>query len=342
MDTSKGNKRIDSVDILRAVGILIMVMGHVGFGGVFDRYIHSFHMPVFFLISGYLFTSKPDVGVGTQILKRAKRLLIPYIFYAIVNYIFWILLPHTKEWFVPLLRVMTYNTEDLPICGALWFLTAMFFAEAYYIFLDRIIKKETVRSILVVTIAVVASFLQNITDFRLPLTIDTAVVCMGFLELGRVLRRVDKCSLLTKIKERKLIWAFIAVVLLGINAILSFVNEYVNIKSGWYGFIPLFWVNALIGSAAYLMFSIWFDMIASDSNAIRKALVNIGQKSMIFLGLNQLVIKLLSMGYEATGLTQNIYVRGAVIFIAAAVILYIIALSVGRIKSKSIKKLFGI
>ena len=53
MGTTKINKRIDTVDVLRAVGILIMVMGHVGFGGKFDRYIHSFHMPLFVLISGY-------------------------------------------------------------------------------------------------------------------------------------------------------------------------------------------------------------------------------------------------------------------------------------------------
>ncbi|MBR6308409.1 MAG: acyltransferase family protein [Lachnospiraceae bacterium] len=342
MDTLKGNKRIDSVDILRAVGILIMVMGHVGFGGVFDRYIHSFHMPIFFLISGFLFVPKKEVGVGLQILKRAGRLLIPYVFYAIINYLFWILLIYDKEWYVPLLNAVTYNTQGLPISGALWFLTAMFFAEAYYMILDRVIKNEIVRSALVIFVSVVASFLQNITSFRLPLTIDTAVVCMGFLELGRILKHIDQSTWMSKIKQRKILVFILAVVLLCVNVVLSFVNEYVNIKSGWYGFVPLFWINALIGSAAYLTLAIWFDSVAAESNIIRRILVVIGRRSMIFLGLNQLVILLLSVAYSVLRLPYNFYISGVIIFAATAVVLYLLCLLIGIIKIKPIKKLFGI
>lgn len=33
-----------------------MVMGHTNsFGGYFDKFIHAFHVPMFFVISGYLF-----------------------------------------------------------------------------------------------------------------------------------------------------------------------------------------------------------------------------------------------------------------------------------------------
>ena len=342
MDTVKGNKRIDSVDILRALGILIMVMGHVGFGGVFDRYIHSFHMPVFFLISGYLYVSKPEVGVGTQILKRAQRLLIPYVFYAVINYLFWLVLSHSSEWYVPLVRLVTYNTEGLPISGALWFLTAMFFAEMYYMILDRIIKNSLARSIIVISISVIVSFLQTNTSVRLPLTIDTAVVCMGFLELGRVLKNVDRSKFATAIKRKKSVLLLFGLLLLVGNAALSFVNDYVNIKSGWFGFVPLFWINALIGSAAYLVMAIWFDSIAKESNILKKMLVNIGRKSMIFLGFNQLVILLFSKAYALPELPQNIYIKGAVIFIATTATLYLISFLVGLIKSKSIKRIFGV
>lgn len=33
----------------------MMVMGHVGFGNKFDLWIHAFHMPMWFIISGYFF-----------------------------------------------------------------------------------------------------------------------------------------------------------------------------------------------------------------------------------------------------------------------------------------------
>lgn len=46
--------RIGYIDFLRGFGIICMVMGHIGFGTLFDKLIHCFHMPMFFIISGFL------------------------------------------------------------------------------------------------------------------------------------------------------------------------------------------------------------------------------------------------------------------------------------------------
>lgn len=47
--------RVSYIDFFKSIGILLMIMGHIGFGNTFDIYIHAFHMPMFFFISGYLF-----------------------------------------------------------------------------------------------------------------------------------------------------------------------------------------------------------------------------------------------------------------------------------------------
>lgn len=52
------DKRIEYVDIYRGIGIILMIMGHIGFGGKFDIWIHAFHMPMFFFISGFLHKEK--------------------------------------------------------------------------------------------------------------------------------------------------------------------------------------------------------------------------------------------------------------------------------------------
>lgn len=44
--------RLNYIDCFRAIGICLMIMGHVGFGGHFDKWIHAFHMPMFFFVSG--------------------------------------------------------------------------------------------------------------------------------------------------------------------------------------------------------------------------------------------------------------------------------------------------
>ena len=48
--------RVGYIDVFRGIGILLMIMGHTNsFGGYFDKFIHAFHVPMFFVVSGYLF-----------------------------------------------------------------------------------------------------------------------------------------------------------------------------------------------------------------------------------------------------------------------------------------------
>ncbi len=342
MEETKEIKRIDSVDILRAVGIIVMVMGHVGFGGKFDRYIHTFHMPLFFLISGYLFRKKLNVSVGRQIASKAKRLLVPYVVYGVINFVFWLFLVKTSEdlWWSPLLRMVTYNTEKLPICGALWFLSSMFFAETVYIILDRVFKKSFARTTVVLLIAIGTSFAENATGYRLPLAIDTSLVCMGFLEIGRLYKKFIETR--EQKANKPLTIFFSGLVLLACNGVLAFVNDYVNIKSGWYGIVPLFWLNAVMGTFALALFVIWFTKITKENNRLRNMLSYVGRNSMIFLGLNQLVILIVSMAYSAIGLPGNLYVKGAVVLVITLVLLYAVCGIVNLYKNKTFKMFFGI
>lgn len=48
-----GISRLDYIDVFRSLGILAMIMGHIGFGERFDYFIHAFHIPMFFFISGF-------------------------------------------------------------------------------------------------------------------------------------------------------------------------------------------------------------------------------------------------------------------------------------------------
>lgn len=54
--------RVEYVDLFRGIGIIIMIMGHIGFGRLFDHYIHAFHMPMFFFASGYFFKKSSQFG----------------------------------------------------------------------------------------------------------------------------------------------------------------------------------------------------------------------------------------------------------------------------------------
>lgn len=80
--SSTKNARLEEIDVLKGLGILIMVAGHVGFGNCFDFAIHPFNMPLFFIVSGYLYRCK--VNDSSFVKRRVKSLLIPYILFGLV------------------------------------------------------------------------------------------------------------------------------------------------------------------------------------------------------------------------------------------------------------------
>ena len=72
------------IDNLKGFAILLVVLGHCiqfRMPGYDDnmafRFIYSFHMPLFFIISGYV-SYKADILIKTLVAKRARQLLFPY------------------------------------------------------------------------------------------------------------------------------------------------------------------------------------------------------------------------------------------------------------------------
>lgn len=69
--------RLDWLDILKGIGIISVVIGHV----IQWRYVYCFHIPLFFLISGYTFRVRDNEW--TWIRRCFQRLMVPYFSYLI-------------------------------------------------------------------------------------------------------------------------------------------------------------------------------------------------------------------------------------------------------------------
>ena len=86
MESVKFAKRINPmISIAKAIGIIFMVVGHV-----YDKeswgvhYIYMFHMPLFFVLSGYFFKcprTKKDMIAFVK--KKIVGLYIPYLLWTI-------------------------------------------------------------------------------------------------------------------------------------------------------------------------------------------------------------------------------------------------------------------
>lgn len=77
------SNRIPYIDFVKGVAIFLMVLCHAGLQNSFTQWIYSFHMPLFFIVSGFLVGNsyKPIIS---YIRRKSKQLLIPYFLFALI------------------------------------------------------------------------------------------------------------------------------------------------------------------------------------------------------------------------------------------------------------------
>lgn len=283
--------RIGYIDLFRSFGIILMIMGHIGFGDAFDYFIHAFHMPMFFWISGYLFKyrTKEEISFGTFILKKFKTLLIPYVVFGAAHCLidFCVkLVTHKPVEVQPMINLLWYNTQKLPICGALWFLTALFFTDVIFFLIDRYINNKSLKAAVVVFIATVGCLLSSVFSITLPLALGASFVGVGLYYIGHLFRKYGEQKVIHKLTNLSLPLT----ILLGIvTFVLIFVNDEVNMRKEEYGFIPLFWVNAVFCVVTGMNLSKYIYKIIQGT-IINKWLADIGKNTIVYVCLNQVVI----------------------------------------------------
>lgn len=126
-------ERIHWIDRSKCLLIYLVVVQH--YGGIptlADNFICAFHMPAFFMISGYLHRPLP---LKISLVKNFKRLIIPALLFSILcwGFTFCIMLlkhiPFTVDEYVykPLLGIIRYDRPNVtPPCGVIWFLQVLF------------------------------------------------------------------------------------------------------------------------------------------------------------------------------------------------------------------------
>ncbi len=298
--------RVDYMDLFRAMGIICMVMGHIGFGDIFDKWSHAFHMPMFFFVSGFFYKERA-VGVAEYTKKKAKSLLVPYAFFGGFHYLVYL---RSACSLTPLLHLVWINTLDLPIAGALWFLTALFFTEVLYFILDRYNCK-----CLIVPLVLIGSLADQHLPSPLPWSLSPAFVGLGLYWAGNfVKRKEDKFAPLLNMRWWQIGGGC------GITGALIFVNGYINMREGLYAFLPLFWLNALgaifEGISAAKQVEQWMGASPAE-----KWLKSIGRDSIVYVCLNQFVI------FEITKIlpANNLVFKTAVLIFSMAC-LYVLSL----------------
>ncbi|MBR6423859.1 MAG: acyltransferase family protein [Bacteroidales bacterium] len=141
-------KQSRRLNIVKALCIILMVMGHceppVGVVG----FIYLFHMPAFFFLSGYLLKEEWLDRPGAFVKKRLCTLYVPFVFWELVflvlNGVFFRLhLVDTqlsgREMLSQAFQFVTFRGHQ-PLLNGYWFLKTLFFCSIGCLFLLKWIR----------------------------------------------------------------------------------------------------------------------------------------------------------------------------------------------------------
>lgn len=125
--------RLAHIDIARGIGILLVVAGHnwiiLASKGELYRVVYSFHIPLFFVLSGIFFNYEKTFG---QTLKEKFRaILIPYLFTAVIVELVSPLADFQIESFGKSLFWVLYSTGPHMRWVGMWFLPHLFLVSLF-------------------------------------------------------------------------------------------------------------------------------------------------------------------------------------------------------------------
>ena len=183
-------------------GILLVVLGHSGFeepiiqqklSGL-HSWIYSFHMPLFFMISGYLFSltnaSFKDIDYGKFMFKKVKRLLVPYLVLGVITYLikftFSGLSHATRDFSLEnFFKMFIVPSCDGSTIGYLWYVFTLFMVFAIVVALCQVhlnLKSPVCCSVMILIFWCVDDFMPNIEMLNLKTVVhDMPYFMMGIL-----------------------------------------------------------------------------------------------------------------------------------------------------------------
>lgn len=177
----KENRNLQ-IDILKGILIIFVILGHISKMPYFDW----FHMPLFFMISGYLLKVPEKGKCGLWIAKRAKTLLIPYVSY----YFLFLLLEYRKIGLVDIKNLIFSGKSLVGIFGVWWFPVCLLISSSILVNIVNYISEKWIYLVLVGLYlgAIIISNVIKVTDslllFFVPWNLDVCMLSIPYMAIG--------------------------------------------------------------------------------------------------------------------------------------------------------------
>ncbi len=275
------NSRIEHIDIAKGIAIISVIIGHLGISSV-NRFVFTYDLPVFLVVSGYFMNQKHSIKEYT--FRKIKALMVPYAVTCLLiiglGTIKGIILGDGVQAGSRWLIASIYgsgNTYDVPFyipqIGAIWYLPASCIS---MILLRCILQvREFVRPFFVLAFFIVG-YLTSEFLFWFPMSVQAGLCSTFFMYTGWLYKNNENiftnCS-----KENKSFIILISLVM-WIMFVIQFQGFYLVRNHFGRGIIDI--VSSL--AASYLIIKA-SQVINNKLSALRKILLFAGRYSMLIL-----------------------------------------------------------
>lgn len=337
----KRGTRLEYVDISRGIVIFLCVLGHaVVFQGITFTYIFSFHMPFFFLISGWCRDNKNENEKFLPHLKKwVIKLIIPSLLFRLVR-------------FCDFGNIVGWLKTVFLDPNAEWFLMTMFVANIIFFFFKKLDLKSEKRIIPYgVALAVIGLsplfakyyiYLNLHMKFGVVFSLDCVFLALSFMLIGYYMHKFFSKHAIPKFNLKK---GAVLLILLLISAKLILVNGYCNISNGITGQSDIFfYYNAILLSSVVVYASLYLEKAGKQKSevigAINKLLSFWGRYSLWIYLCHIVMFDYFSKFYEAKHLNYPSSLKSFLYTLISLSILTAVFAVIEKVKkSKHIKKI---
>lgn len=234
-------KRLDYLDAVKGFAIILVIIGHIYQQNSLTKWIYSFHMPLFFIVTGMLlkYKNSEELSLRKICRKKIRSLMIPYInlsvLVIILNYIIFATIGESKT--------NVLYTITLFGVGSLWFLPALFIAEILFFISRKYLKNEKIRIALIGLLFILTVIFGSEVNKWLWV-VPRSIVGLGFISLGYY-----AFKFLNKLKSKNTYIVILAI----LSIILSQVSECSSIWNLSFDNLFIYMLNAIVGSTLIIL-----------------------------------------------------------------------------------------
>lgn len=232
----------NEMDLLKGIGIIAVYLGHSfnlpnlpwnDFLTYTYRTVYSFHLPLFFLVSGFLSNTSKEIDFTKFYKNKLKRLFIPYLFINFIDFIpRTLFLRFVNSEFEGMREVLFYGTKIS------WFVYTLFILFLIFPILEKYIFMRDKYYIFGIVLLILNTFKIG-TDIKF-LSIGTIIYYLIYFYIGYQVKSIYKNKILNGIFTKKAFFIGVSILYLVFAWNYFYINLYTHI------------IFALIGSLFYL------------------------------------------------------------------------------------------